>query len=460
MNDPYTGGMHLPDIFVFKPLFLDGKLEGFAAAVAHMADIGGRVPGGNAADSTEIFQEGVRIPPTKLYAKGKLNESVLALILANVRQPDVLLADLHAEIAACNTADIEFAGIAKKMGSAELCGYMKELIDYGERMGRDALKELKPGCYTFVDYLDDDGVGGPPVKIQVRVDVRDDGIDVNFDGTSPQVRSAINAPLAITRSSVAFVVKSIIGREIPNNSGFLRLLHVTAPEGSVVNMAFPAACAARAVTAYRVTDALLGAFAPLRPDRVPAAGDGGPAVISCGGEDADGNTFVFMELISGAFGGRPGLDGLEGVASPIVNAQNTSCELIEATYPLRIEHYGFVPNTGGVGQYRGGLAVRRDVRFIGKRAVLQIRSDRARIKPWGLNGGGDGTNSRNTLYSQDGESQELPSKIVMEIPSGSMWRHTTASGGGWGRSTDRTSEATMRDLREGKTHDGEVEVVL
>ena len=460
MNDPYAGGMHLPDIFVFKPLFLDGMLEGFAAAVAHMADIGGRVPGGNAADSTEIFQEGVRIPPTKLYAKGKLNESVLALIQANVRQPDVLLADLHAEIAACNTAELEFVGISKKMGSAVLRGYMKELIDYGERMGRDALTELTPGRYTFVDHLDDDGVGGPPVKIQVTVDVREGGIDVDFAGTSPQVRSAINAPLSITRSSVAFVVKSIIGREIPNNSGFLRLLHVTAPEGSVVNMAFPAACAARAVTAYRVTDALLGAFAPLRPDRVPAAGDGGPAVISCGGEDADGKTFVFMELISGAFGGRPGLDGLEGVASPIVNAQNTSCELIEATYPLRIEYYGFVPNTGGLGQFRGGLAVRRDVRFLGKRAVLQIRSDRARIKPWGLNGGGDGTNSRNTLFTCSGESQELPSKIVMEIPSGSMWRHTTASGGGWGRAVDRSLEATERDLLDGKTYDGNLDAAL
>ena len=451
MNDPYAGGMHLPDIFVFKPLFLDENLVGFAAAVAHMADIGGRVPGGNAADSTEIFQEGVRIPPTKLYAKGQLNDSVLALILANVRQPDVLLADLHAEIAACNTAELEFGTIARRMGAPVLRGYMQELIDYGERMGRDALSELTPGRYSFVDHIDDDGVGGPPVRIQVSVEVRPGGIDVDFTGTSPQVRSAINAPISITRSAVAFVVKAVIGREIPNNSGFLRLLHVTAPEGSVVNMAFPAACAARAVTAYRVTDALMGAFAPLRPGRVPAAGDGGPAVISCGGEDAAGKSFVFMELISGAFGGRPGLDGLEGVAMPIVNAQNTSCELIEATYPLRIEHYGFVPGTGGAGQYRGGLAVRRDVRFLGQRAVLQIRSDRAHIKPWGLNGGGEGSNSTNTLHFSDGRSQPLPSKIVVEIPSGAMWRHTTASGGGWGRAQDRAAEAIARDLREGKS---------
>ena len=450
MNDPYAGGMHLPDIFVFKPLFLEGALAGFAAAVAHMADIGGRVPGGNAADSSEIFQEGVRIPPTKLYARGRVNDSVLALLQANVRQPELLMADLHAELAACNTAQAEFDGIARRLGPGVLRGYMEALIDYGERMGRDALRELAPGRYSFVDHIDDDGIGGPPVRIEVAVDVRPDGIHVDFSGTSQQVRSAINAPISITRAAVAYVVKAIIGREIPDNSGFLRLLHVSAPEGSVVNMSFPAACAARAVTAYRVTDALLGAFAPLRPERVPAAGDGGPAVISCGGEDAQGRPFVFMELISGAFGGRPGLDGLEGVAMPIVNALNTSCELIEATYPLRVEHYGFEAGTGGAGRYRGGLAVRRDVRFLGRRAVLQIRSDRAVVRPWGLDGGEPGRNSRNTLFLPDGTTRDLPSKVVTEIPSGAMWRHVTASGGGWGPSAQRAPQDEERDLRAGK----------
>ncbi|TMG82447.1 MAG: hypothetical protein E6H76_16005, partial [Betaproteobacteria bacterium] len=441
MNDPYSGGMHLPDIFVFKPMFLEGELSGFAAAVAHMVDVGGRVPGGNAADSTEIFQEGVRIPPTKLYSGGHLNESLLRLLRANVRHPDILVADLFAEIAACNTAEAEFQAMARRLGPAALRNYMKELIDYGERMSRAALQELKPGRYTFVDHIDDDGVGGDPVKIQVAVDVSPTGIAVDFAGTSPQVRSAINAPLSIIRTAVAFVVKAIIGREIPNNSGFLRLLSVTAPKGTIVNMSFPAACAARAVTAYRVTDALFGAFAPLLPDRVPAAGDGGPAVISVGGEDEDGASFVFMELISGAFGGRPGIDGLEGVASPIVNAQNTSCELIEATYPIRVEHYGFVPDTGGAGQYRGGLAVRRDVRFLGRRAVLQIRSDRAVVRPWGLAGGQPGTTSRNFLFTGDGQSRTLPSKIVTEIGSGAMWRHITASGGGWGDPAKRAPAA-------------------
>ena len=327
---------------------------------------------------------------------------------------------------------------------------MDALIEYGERMSRAALKELRPGRFTFVDHLDDDGVGGKPVKIQVAVDVGEDGIAVDFSGTSPQVRSAINAPLSIIRSVAAFVVKSIIGREIPDNSGFLRLLTVTAPEGTVVNMSFPAACAARAVTAYRAMDALFGAFAPTLPDRVPAAGDGGPAIISVGGEDEQGRSFVFMELISGAFGGRPDRDGLEGVASPIVNAQNTSCELIEATFPVRVEHYGFVPDTGGAGRYRGGLAVRRDVRFLGKRAVLQIRSDRAIMKPWGLAGGRPGTNSQNLLFTRDGECRALPSKIVTEIETGAMWRHITASGGGWGDAGQRSRADIERDLRERK----------
>lgn len=295
--------------------------------------------------------------------------------------------------------------------------------------------------------------GGGTVRIEVSVEVGPEGIAVDFTGTSPQVRSAINAPLSITRSAVAFVVKAIIGREIPNNSGFLRLLSVTAPVGSIVNMAFPAACAARAVTAYRVTDALLGAFATLRPDRVPAAGGD-----QRGRRGRQWWPFVFMELISGAFGGRPGLEGLEGVASPIVNAQNTSCELIEATYPMRVEHYGFVPDSGGEGQYRGGLAVRRDVRFLGRRAVLQIRSDRAIVQPWGLAGGEPGCNSSNRLFDADGRVREMPTKIVTEIASGAMWSHITASGGGWGRPAERSALARARDLAQGKTTGGSGEV--
>jgi N-methylhydantoinase B/oxoprolinase/acetone carboxylase alpha subunit len=450
MNDPYSGGMHLPDIFVFKPLFLAGELAGFAAAVAHMVDVGGRVPGGNAADSSEIFQEGIRIPPIKLFVRGRINASVLRVIRSNVRHPDILQADLFAEIAACNTADAEFQRIAQRLGAANLRNYMEDLIDYGERMSRAAIKDLKPGRYSFVDYIDDDGVGSGPVKIQVTAEVGAEGIAVDFSGTSAQVKSAINAPIAITRTAVAFVVKAIIGREIPNNSGFLRLLKVTAPKGTIVNMSFPAACAARAITAFRVTDALFGAFAPLFPERVPAAGDGGPAIISVGGQDQHGASFVFMELISSAFGGRPGSDGMEGVASPIVNAKNTSCELIEATYPIRIEHYGFVPDTGGAGQYRGGLAVRRDVRFLGRHAVLQIRSDRALVRPWGLAGGEAGTPSKNLLLLPDGTSRDLPSKVVVDIECGTMWRHVTASGGGWGDRHKRARDAIARDIQEGK----------
>ena len=449
-NDPYSGGMHLPDFFVFKPLFIDGQLTGFAAAVAHMVDVGGRVPGGNAADSTEIFQEGIRIPPCKLFSGGVVNDTLLAVLRANVRQPDIFMADLYAEIAACNTAAIEFQGVGQRLGLEALRRYMKELINYGERMARAALADLRAGQYSFVDYIDDDGIAGEPIKIQVAVEVSAEGVKVDFTGTSPQVRTAINAPISITRTAVAFVVKAVIGREIPNNSGFLRLLTVTAPPGSIVNMSFPAACAARAITAYRVTDALFGAFAPLRPERVPAAGDGGPAVISIGGTDQADKAFVFMELISSAFGGRSGYDGLEGVASPIVNAQNASCELIEAAYPLRVEQYGFVADSGGAGQYRGGLAVVRDVRFLGKRAVLQIRSDRAVVHPWGLAGGTQGANSSNVLFLENGQKQPLPSKIVMNIETGSLWRHTTASAGGWGDPLKRDPKAIEHDLSERK----------
>jgi N-methylhydantoinase A/oxoprolinase/acetone carboxylase beta subunit/N-methylhydantoinase B/oxoprolinase/acetone carboxylase alpha subunit len=450
MNDPYSGGMHLPDLFVFKPIFVAGELLAFAVATGHMADIGGRIPGGNAADSTEIFQEGLRIPPAKLYSRGELNKGLMTLLKANVRQPEMVESDLLAEIASCNTAEIELRLIAERYGAKNLRRYMDELIAYGERMARSALQELQKGRYTFTDYLDDDGVGGDPVKIEVTVDIDDDRVKVDFTGTSAQVRSAINAPLSIAKSAVAFVVKAMIGREIPNNAGFLRLLEVTAPAGTVANMSFPAACAARAVTAYRMTDALFGAFASVMPDRVPAAGDGGPAVISFSGDDQQGRSFVFTEVVSGACGGRPTADGLEGVASPIANARNTCCELIEASYPLRVEYYGFVPDTGGAGRYRGGLAVRRDMRFLGTRGLLQIRSDRSKVRPWGLQGGEGGTTSRNLLVSREDAIQPLPSKIVVDLSEGKMLRHITASGGGWGNPRDRQVASIERDIREGK----------
>ncbi|MBI4636767.1 MAG: hydantoinase B/oxoprolinase family protein [Candidatus Rokubacteria bacterium] len=452
MNDPYSGGMHLPDMFLFKPIHVAGELLGFAAVVAHMADIGGRVPGGNAADSTEIYQEGIRIPPLRLYARGELDRTWVTLLGANVRQSATVIGDLLAEVAACNTAQMQLVRLAGRLGPATLRRYMAELIEYGERMARAALRELRPGRYTFVDHMDDDGLGGAPVRIEVALEVGGDAITVDFAGTAPQVRGAINAPLSITRSAVFFVVKAIVGQEIPNNAGFQRVLTVVAPEGTVVHMAFPAACAARAVTAYRVTDALFGAFAQALPDRVPAAGDGGPAVISVGGEDELGVPFVFMEVISGAFGGRPAGDGLEGVASPIANTQNTSCELIEANFPLRVERYGFVPDTGGPGRHRGGMAIQRDVRFLGRRAVLQIRSDRSRLSPWGLAGGAPGAPSENRLSAggRGGRWRRLPSKVVVDIAGGDMWSHRTAGGGGWGDPSTRDRAAIAQDLTDEK----------
>jgi N-methylhydantoinase A/oxoprolinase/acetone carboxylase beta subunit/N-methylhydantoinase B/oxoprolinase/acetone carboxylase alpha subunit len=449
-NDPYSGGMHLPDIFVFRPIFIDGVLFGFAAATAHMADIGGRVPGGNAADSTDIYQEGLRIPLVKLFSAGELNQDWVDLIRANVRQADIVLGDLFAEVAACNRAEIQVRELCAHLGADYLQQAMTALIEYGERVSRAAIATLSRGRTSFSDQLDDDGVGGDPVTVAVTVDVTEDGIVIDFTGSSPQVRSAINAPMTMSRSVAAFVVKAVIGSEIPNNAGFLRLIEIVAPEGSVANMSFPAACAARAVTAYRMMDALFGAFASIAPTRVPAAGDGGPAVITVGGEDHDGAPFVFMELISGSFGARPNADGLEGVAAPIVNAKNTSCELIEATFPIRVEHYGFVSDTGGSGQYRGGLAIRRDVRFLGQRAVLQIRSDRSHIRPWGLAGGEPGTMSRNVLVTPDGQQRILPSKLVLEIGSGTVWRHVTAGGGGWGEPAKRDHAYIEHDVVEGK----------
>ncbi|MGH7489442.1 MAG: hydantoinase B/oxoprolinase family protein, partial [bacterium] len=276
-NDPYSGGMHLPDIFVIKPLVFEGALLGFAAVVAHMADIGGRVPGGNAADSVSIHQEGLRIPPIKLYRRGRLSEDWIALVRANVRQPDMVIGDIFAEVAACTAAEREFIRLVQRYGKDALLTHMTELIAHGERMARTALTHFNPGSYRFIDHLDDDGLGGEPVPIKVHLEIGKEKIRVDLAGTADQVRGAINAPLCVTRSTVAYLVATMIPGELPTSAGISRVFELAVPEGSIANMLFPAACAARAVTAYRVLDALFGALAQAMPNRIPAAGDGGPS---------------------------------------------------------------------------------------------------------------------------------------------------------------------------------------
>ena len=450
LNDPYQGGMHLPDIFMFKPVFVAERLLGYAVVVAHHNDIGGRVPGSSAADSTEIFQEGLRIPVLKLYERGQVNQTLMDLIAINVRIPDVVLGDLQAQVAACGIAERGMNELAARFGVNRLEQHFDELLDYSEREARRTVRSIPPGTYRFVDYLDDDGVNmDNPVKIAVAVQVEGDELTVDLEGTSPQVRGAINSTLSFAKSAVYFAVRSVMDSDAPNNAGFFRPIHVKAPLGCLVNPRPPAAVAARGISGFRLIDAMFGALAQAIPERVRAAGEGGTTSYSFGCYDAEGRFSLFREAIMGAWGGGWRREGIDGIANGAANISNAPVEMVENQAPIRVERYELVPDSGGAGEWRGGMSVLRQLRFLGERATLQLRSDRRRHRPYGLMGGRDGAISNN-LLDDGGRWSQLPTKFTRPLAKGQAVRHTTAAAGGYGDPFRRDPELVLADVIDGK----------
>ncbi len=449
LNDPFEGGTHLPDIYVIKPIFFEDSFLGCVATIAHHSDVGGKVAGGNASDCTEIYQEGLRIPPVRLYRKGVPNDALFELIRKNVRVPVKVMGDLRAQLAACHIGEKGFLELVAQFGVAELQLYMQALLDYSERMGRTALRRFPDGVFAFTDYIDDDGIDPEPIPIKVTVTIDGDSLRADFSGSAAQVKGGINSPIPFTKSAVYACVRSIIDDDIPTNSGFFRTIEVIAPAGTVVNPVLPAPVAARGLTGFRMANVIMGALAQVAPDRVPACEVGGDTGISIGGYHDTGQAFVFLEFLFSGWGGRPDRDGIDGVASIVVNFSNNPVEVIEAEYPLLIREYGFVPDSGGAGEYRGGLAVVREYQFTGREAVLQIRSDRRRFLPYGLAGGKQGTPSSNILNPQ-AEARALASKVLLTLKNGDVLRHVLAGAGGFGDPLNRKSELVLRDVLDGK----------
>ena len=451
LNDPYeAGGMHLPDIFMFMPVFVEAHLLGYAVLVAHYNDMGGRVPGSSAADSTEIYQEGLRIPVVKLIERGVRNEAVFRMIAINVRVPDVVLGDLDAQLAACRIGERGMRELAGRYGVADLERSFEDLLDYSERAARATIESIPDGVYRFTDHLDDDGVNlDEAVPIRVAVEVRGSDVVFDFAGSSSQVRGAINCTLSFVRSAVYFALRSIMDSDAPNNAGFFRPVEVRAEPGSVLNPRPPGACAARGVTGFRVIDAIVGALAEAVPERVRAPGEGGTTSYSISGYDAEGRFNMYREAVMGNWGGGLGRDGIDGVANPAANIGNAPCEVVEQQAPLRVDRYELVPDSGGAGRWRGGLAVLRQLRYLGERATLQLRSDRRHHRPFGIRGGGPGAPSANRLF--DGETAvELPTKFVRPFLGGQVVRHVTAGAGGYGDPLARDPRLVLADVRNGK----------
>lgn len=449
LNDPFDGGMHIPDIFIVKPVYWEDRRVAFAVSTAHHLDLGGRLPGSSACDNTEIFQEGLRIPWLKLYRKGEPDVSLFELLRVNVRVPRMTLGDLRAQVAASHIGERAIHDLLERYGPEAFAACCDDLIDYTERLLRAEIATWPDGSHAFTDYLDSDGVGGPPVKLQVKITVRGDGLVVDFTGTSPQVRGAINNTRSFTASTVVMCVRCMMKESIPNTGGMFKPIEVIAPAGTVANGVMPAASSMRGITAFRMVDTVLGALAGLLPNRVPAAGEGGNTLVVIGGEREDRRPYVFFELMAGTWGAHPYRDGNDGLSNPANVAANIPIEEAECEYPIRIERYGLVRDSGGAGERRGGLAVEREWSLLVGDAHLAIRSGRRDHLPYGLAGGEPGTGSINVLSGSD-EEKVLPTMISTRMVAGQRLYHRQPGGGGWGDPFERNPQAVARDVRNDK----------
>jgi N-methylhydantoinase B len=448
MNDPFDGGMHLPDIFLFKPIYFEGERVAFAATICHHTDVGGRVAGSNASDSTECYQEGLRIPPLKLFEGGKRNEALWALIEKNVRVPVLVQGDLRAQLSACYTGETGFLELVRRHGAPRANAFLTEVIDYTERLTRAAVRELPDGSYDFEDWLDDDGIDlGVPIRLKVTFRKQGDELLADWTGSSPQVKGALNCTLSFTEAAVYTAVKCILPGEIPCNEGFFRVVRVNAPPGTITNCVLPAATAARGLTGFRQVDCCFGALARMMPDRVCAASDGGNVGVSLGGYRADRSPFIYVDFFAGAWGGRPWADGLQGNANLCANLSSTSTEVTEVEQPLQILRYEFITDAMGAGKYRGGAPFRRDYRMREHEGTLQVRNDRCVFQPYGLHGGGPGRCASNIYNPGRENEEELPGKFTRTFRAGDVFRYEMAGAGGWGDPLERDPAQVLYDLR-------------
>src|SRR5438067_6536020 len=457
-NDPYQGGSHLPDVNVVAPAFHLGRLLGFGCVRAHWPDVGSATPGSYGA-VTEIYGEGLRLPPVRLYRDGEPDPNVEAIIFANVRTPAERRGDLRAQVAANRRAQARLEALARKYGADQLCQIMEEVLDYSERMMRAALARLPDGEASFADLFDGDGVLAPgeeedePFTVRLTISKQGDEITADFTGSDPAVPGPMNAPLTVTASGVYCALKMIVDPQslIPPNSGCWRPVAVTAPPGSVVNAQPPSPVVyANHEMSHRVADMVMAAMHRITPDTVMAASQGTSAVITFGGLDPrNGERYVSYESLKGGFGARPVKDGINTVASTVSNMMNTPIEILEMSFPLRVEEYAVVPDSGGAGEWRGGLGARRVWRVLDHEAHAAGCCERSLTPPFGLGGGRAGGGTRLWLELPDGSTRRLNSKGAFRVPAGGRVVMEAPGSGGFGLPGRRDPARLCEDITDG-----------
>ena len=441
LNDPFRGGNHLPDITMISPVYAKGargksRLVYYVANRAHHSDVGGIAPG-SMSITTEIFQDGVVIPPVRLVREGKMDGDVLSLILANVRTPEEREGDLAAQIAANRVGERRLLEITGRHGLSMPLRYTRELQAYAERLTRAAIRSIPDGAYRFEDAMEDDGFGSGPVPIRVVVTVKGDRLRVDFTGSAPQTRGSVNAVESIARTAAYYAVRCLVPYDIPNNSGCMDPIEVIAPEGTVVNSRFPAAVAGGNVeTSQRMVDVILGALAKACPGLVPAASCGTMNNLSIGGIDPrpgvrQGRPFAYYETTGGGMGGGPAGPGEDAIHTHLTNTMNTPIEALEHAYPFRVRRYGVRRGSGGRGQHRGGDGIIRDIE-LRTDATVSFMTERREMAPYPLAGGESGKKGRNSILS--GKKRiPVPGKARLEVRAGDVISLETPGGGGWGK---------------------------
>jgi N-methylhydantoinase B len=437
LNDPYAGGTHLPDITMVLAVFLPGndRPAFYVANRAHHADVGGTFPG-SMGPASEIFQEGIRIPPVRIVRGGKVDREMLDLILLNVRTPKEREGDLESQIGACRVGEQRLIELARKYDNAAIVSLVNGLLDYSERLVRAQLRAMPAGEFSAEDWLDDDGVSDQPRRIVVRLlfQPQTAQLHIDFTGSSQQVAGAINAVRAITLSACFYMLRCLLAEDAPATAGILRPLTLSTPASSIVDARPPAPVAGGNVeTSQRIVDVLLRALAQAIPERVPAASAGTMSNLTIGGVDPRGGApFTYYETTAGGMGARAGLNGISGVQTHMTNSLNTPIEALEYAYPFRVRRYAYRYGSGGAGQFRGGDGLIREIELLTD-AQVTLLADRRKFHPYGLEGGEDGSPGRATVETESGENIILPGKCSRGLRKGNILRIETPGGGGWGK---------------------------
>jgi N-methylhydantoinase B len=451
LNDPYLGGTHLPDIALLMPVLHQGNLIAFSAAMTHHQDVGGMTPGSVPTNATEIFQEGVRIPPLKFRENGVFNETLIAMLRQNIRIPDTFMGDLNAQVAACTVGARRLVELGDSYGGEYLMAVFEEILNRSERMTREALRAIPEGTYRYADHMDNDGIElDRRIRIAVAVTIEDGTVTCDFEGTSRQLRGPFNCVPSGSQAAAYFVVRAVTDPSIPTNGGCFRPVSLRLPRGSLVNPIEPAPVNSRTATIKRITSSLLGALKEVLPEKIPADSGNELLTLMFGGRHANGNNYVVGELTAGGSGASIRGDGVDSVETDASNCMNMPAEAMEMECPLRIHRVALRSDSGGAGQYRGGLGCIREYEVLDEEITLTHRGERHFCPARGARGGQEGALAVSVIHRTNGDEEIIPSKLETVLFKGDRLVVETAGGGGYGDPSKRDREVVERDVHDGK----------